>query len=159
MRTSAKIDKFILFINRYLGFFIGRIPVLIHPAFFKPFNQLDFIRLIGKNLLCLFRTDDFLYEGVIALDNFFHPMFDLFQIFGRQRSRKIKIIVETVRDCRSDRHFSFGKFFKDSLRHNMGSGMPDFIQFRILVFSVMFCSHISSVIKIKKTHPITGASL
>ena len=99
MWSCTEICKFSLLVERN------------HCIFRQIFNQLHLIRLFFFFHQCnrLFSRKCKLLNFQIFFDNFLHLFFDCFQIFCCKRNFSVKIIVETVINCRSDCKFCIRK--------------------------------------------------
>src|SRR5690349_15769108 len=78
---------------------------------------------------------------MFALNDLPHALFDLFEIFGQEVARQIKVVVKAVLDRRTDRVLRLGEHLHDSLRHDMRSGMTDLIKMGLFVFFLSLLQH------------------
>ena len=139
MRTTAQVYKRILLIDGYLRLLFKRIAILIESAFFEAIDQFQLIGLVCKNLTRLLRRNDSLLKLMFALHDSTHPLFDQFQIFRREISWQVKVIIETIFHWRPDRDLSIREHLHDCLRHDMRRRVADFIQLRIFVAFCDLC--------------------
>ena len=127
MRTAAQVCECILLVDRNLRLDVERIAIFILAALFESFDQLQLVRLIGKNFLCLICRNNRLLKLMLALDDLSHPLFDLFQIFGREITWQIEVIIKTIFHRRADRDLAVGEHLEHCLRHDMRRRMADLI--------------------------------
>ena len=94
MRTAAEVGELADLIEG--DFIYGEILDQFDLVFFL-FGTKDFQCLTAGNLRAL--------EGQSLANQFFHPLFDLFEIFRGKRFTMLEIVIETILDGRTDRHF------------------------------------------------------
>ena len=118
MRTTAEIEPVALIIN---------LQVLIGG---NRIDQLDLVgfALVGKHLTRLVTRPDFLGEGLVALDDLLHPLFDLRQIVRREGLVLGKVVIEAVFDHRADGDLRAGPQFLHGLGHHVGRVVADQLQ-------------------------------
>ena len=137
MRPAAQVRERIVLVDRDLGLLLQWVAVFIQTAFFKTFDQFQFIRLVRKDFLGFLGRENFLFKLVLALDDLAHALFDLLQILGRQVAGQVEIVVKTVLDRRADRVFGLREQFQDGLRHDMRGRVADFIEVGLLIFFLL----------------------
>ena len=68
-------------------------------------------RLIARQRVALDRD--------VLLDELMHAGLDLLEIFGRERTVELEVVVKAVFNGRSDRHLGLREEFLDGLRHQV----------------------------------------
>ena len=122
VRSCAKFAEIALFIERKCFAFSS---VLI--------NELEFIRLVFHDLFCFFRAHGAFVEFKTGFDDLCHLVFDFFEVINGERFFNVEVIIESVIDSRTDGEFCTGEKMKNSLGHDMGSGVPEsFFTIRIV---------------------------
>ena len=128
MRPAAQVDERVAGIDRDLRPFGQGVAVLVHVALFQAGNKLQLVGLVGEQAARLVGRDRLAHESVFAGDDLAHPLLDLGQVFGGQRTRQIEVIIETIFDRRSDGHLRAGKKILHGLGHKVSSRMAQDIQ-------------------------------
>ena len=115
MRAGAQIHKLSLLVKADL-LSLRKVLDKLHLIWFIFFFKISdgFIPGLGKA-----------GDGKGFLDNFFHFLLDLLQILCSQRRVAVHVIVESIRNGRSDSQLYLGIQSLNSLGHNMGSGVPE----------------------------------
>ncbi len=111
--------------------------VLLVDANFSIRQVLNQLNLIGLSfdlevLQGLLARPAIALEKIFSGDNLAHTLLNIGQIFGRQRARKIEIIVEPILNRGPDREFRVRKNFLHSLGHHMGRGVSHTLNWRIV---------------------------
>ena len=93
----------------------------------KILDQLHFVRLVFllEVLDSLVSRHCILFDLKILLDDLLHLCLDLLQVFCRQRSISVYVIVETICDRRSDRQFCIRIKSLDGLSHDVRRCMAE----------------------------------
>ena len=133
VRAATQVRERVALIDRNLGLFGQRLPVLVEAAFFQALDQFQLIGLILENLARLFSRNHLLDEGVASGDDLAHTLFDLRQVFLNQRPRQVEIIVKAVFDWRADGVLGLWVEFQHRLRHDVRRRVADSIQLGIFV--------------------------
>ena len=115
--------------------------MFIHPAFLQIFNQLQLEGLVFKDLLPFLGGDDLALEGMIALDDAAHALFNLFQVFRGQRAGQVEVVIESVLDRRPDGHLAAWKFIQHRFRHHVRGRMPHPVKMGLFVLFFLFVCH------------------
>ena len=66
------------------------------------FDDLGLERLVGEELEGTLDAEALANERLTRGDDLGHPAFDLLEVFGRERTTNVEVVVETVGDRRSD---------------------------------------------------------
>ena len=89
-------------------------------------DQFQLERLAGKFLAgLLFGLIDTPGEHLAVLDDLGHPLFELGQVFGRERLGDVEVVVEPVGDRRADTELCLWEQVLHRLGEHMRAGMPD----------------------------------
>ena len=84
-------------------------------------HEVAFILELFKSLLA---RQKFARVGNILLHQLLHFLFDLFEVFGRERGRAIEIVEESAFGGGSVAELGLGKEFENCGRQQMRGGMP-----------------------------------
>jgi len=87
-----------------------------------------FFAHIPEEFHCFLTVPFFTYDFFIALDDFMHAGFDLFQIIRGESFLSGKVIIETIINGRANGDLSFRIQFLDGFGHNMGRIMAQDFQ-------------------------------
>ncbi len=127
MRTATQVSEPFVFVDGNFGFLGHRVAVLIQIAGFQTLDQLQFVRLVVKDLFGFVRADHLAVKCHAGLDDPAHALLYAFEVFKRQRPGQVEIVVEPIIDGWTDRHFCAGKFFQHRLRHDVRGGVPNLV--------------------------------
>ncbi|OPZ53169.1 MAG: hypothetical protein BWY91_02046 [bacterium ADurb.BinA028] len=68
------------------------------------------------------------HEGLALVDDPLHDLFELFEVFGRERRGHVEVVVEPVPDRRADAEFGVGVDLLDGLREHVGARVAQHLQ-------------------------------
>ena len=89
-------------------------------------DELEFVGLVGKLAAGLIlRFVDAPVEQLPLFDDLAHPLFQLVQVFGRERVGDVEVVVEAVGDRRPDSEFGCREQILDSLGQHVCGRVPD----------------------------------
>jgi len=93
--------------------------------FFELFDEFQLEWLMREDLFRFGRAYFFLGERKASGRELSHRLFERFEIFRRERSRELEVVIKTVLDDRSDAELRIGKFFEDRGRQKMRKRVAD----------------------------------
>ena len=88
-------------------------------------HQLDFIRLVGHELMRFLNIQREPLDRQCGLRNRGHFLFELFEVLGGERRFLIEIVIEAVVDGRADGKLRVREQVHNRLREDVGSGVVE----------------------------------
>ena len=117
--TAAKVDKIARFVDGDGHFFVGRVAVVIQLTALEPFDQLQLISLVFKQVFSLAGRNLFADEVFFGLDQFLHALFDAFEVIGGERTRQVEVVIKAIFDRRPYGDLSIGEHLQNCFSHYM----------------------------------------
>ena len=135
VRSLAEIDESIVLVDAHAPVLHLVVAVFVRAVLCELFDLVDLVVLVpfAEERERLGHAHHAMLERRVLLHDIAHLRLDLAEVIGRERARKIEVVVETVRDRRPESELRTGEKIEDGAGHDVRGRVPQRVELFVAV--------------------------